>query len=206
MPQLVQVGTGEGTEGLEDKLVGQMEELRAVMRRDEEESRDGLSSLAREVASITDSCHLLSDRMTVQEARPEHHTEPVVVQQVEQTTEPQLDSGELVLLRQQVETQLTEVKRLLTTPLSVLFDAVRSEDFLGQDGWLPFTKLNINLGEGMDLESGVFTVPTSGLYLFLINVYGAPRDGVVLSIRYWFLLSHCPIEPLSHRATVPLSH
>merc|ERR1719430_1898873 len=65
-----------------------------------------------------------------------------------------------------------------------MFDAVRCEDFHGQDGWLPFNNLNINLGEGMDPSSGFFTAPMSGLYIFLINMFGAPRDAAVLSIRY----------------------
>ena len=35
----------------------------------------------------------------------------------------------------------------------------------------------------MDVNSGKFTVPVSGVYMFLLNVYGAPRDPVVLSIK-----------------------
>ena len=33
------------------------------------------------------------------------------------------------------------------------------------------------------MDTGRFTAPTSGLYMFLLNVYGAPRDPVVLSIK-----------------------
>ena len=86
-------------------------------------------------------------------------------------------------LEQRLASEVAGLSSLLAAPLSVAFDAVRSEDFLGQDGWLPFTKLNANLGDGMNMETGIFTVPLGGLYLFLLNVYGAPRDGVVLSIR-----------------------
>ena len=42
---------------------------------------------------------------------------------------------------------------------------------------------NVNLGGGLDADTGRFTVPVGGVYLFLLNVYGAPRDPVVLSIR-----------------------
>ena len=33
------------------------------------------------------------------------------------------------------------------------------------------------------METGRFTAPVGGVYLFLLNVYGAPRDPVVLSLR-----------------------
>ena len=39
------------------------------------------------------------------------------------------------------------------------------------------------MGEGLNVDTGRFTSPTSGLYMFLLNVYGAPRDPVVLSIK-----------------------
>ena len=39
------------------------------------------------------------------------------------------------------------------------------------------------MGEGLNVDTGRFTAPTSGLYMFLLNVYGAPRDPVVLSIK-----------------------
>merc|ERR1712029_1003663 len=74
-------------------------------------------------------------------------------------------------------------KDLVRGPLSVVFDAVRSEDFIGEDNTLTFSKTNVNLGDGMDVNSGKFTVPVSGVYMFLLNVYGAPRDPVVLSIK-----------------------
>lgn len=86
-------------------------------------------------------------------------------------------------LEQKVEMSISTMKSLVFSPLSVIFDAVRSEDWMGEDGILPYTKLNINLGEGMDMDSGKFTVPVDGVYFFVLNVYGAPRDAVVLSIR-----------------------
>ena len=96
-------------------------------------------------------------------------------------------SGELASqvdeLKNKVESSIATMKSLVFSPLSVMFDAVRSEDWLGEDNYLPFTKLNINLGEGMNIDTGRFTAPHSGLYLFILNVYGAPRDAVVLSIR-----------------------
>ena len=46
-----------------------------------------------------------------------------------------------------------------------------------------FSQLNVNLGGGLDVDTGRFRVPVGGVYLFMLNVYGAPRDPVVLSIR-----------------------
>ena len=86
-------------------------------------------------------------------------------------------------LRLKVDSSISSMKSLVFAPLSVIFDAVRSEDWVGEDGWLPYTKLNINLGDGMDMDTGRFTAPVSGVYFFVLNVYGAPRDAVVLSIR-----------------------
>ena len=156
-----------------------------------------------EVAAVKNSLQQLEERVAEQEQRPVNSPNPtpaelpeqpmppppvekelpVVV--VEQQTISALADGEELMLRleQKLATELAGLNSLLTAPLSVAFDAIRSEDFLGQDGWLPFTKLNANLGDGMNMETGIFTAPISGLYLFLLNVYGAPRDGVVLSIR-----------------------
>ena len=36
----------------------------------------------------------------------------------------------------------------------------------------------------MSVDTGRFTAPVSGAYMFLLNVYGAPRDPVVLSIKF----------------------
>ena len=92
-------------------------------------------------------------------------------------------TGQVEELKTKVDSSIATMKSLVFSPLSVIFDAVRSEDWVGEDNYLPFTKLNINLGDGMNIDTGRFSAPISGLYLFILNVYGAPRDAVVLSIR-----------------------
>jgi len=92
-------------------------------------------------------------------------------------------AGQVEELKTKVDSSIATMKSLVFSPLSVMFDAVRSEDWVGEDKYLPFTKLNINLGEGMNIDTGMFSAPVSGLYLFILNVYGAPRDAVVLSLR-----------------------
>ena len=44
--------------------------------------------------------------------------------------------------------------------------------------------MNTNVGGGFDQGTGKFSPPVAGVYYFSLNVYGAPRDGVVLSIRF----------------------
>ena len=44
--------------------------------------------------------------------------------------------------------------------------------------------MNTNVGGGFDQGTGKFSPPVAGMYYFSLNVYGAPRDGVVLSIRF----------------------
>ena len=186
--------------------------LRSAMKKSEETASAEFERLDGEVAALSSGWLQLEERVAEQEQRPVYSPPPppaspppppaqlpvqstpppppveklpVVV--VEQQT-MSADGEELMLkleqkLEQRLASEVAGLSSLLAAPLSVAFDAVRSEDFLGQDGWLPFTKLNANLGDGMNMETGIFTVPLGGLYLFLLNVYGAPRDGVVLSIR-----------------------
>ena len=178
--------------------------LRAAIKKSEETTLAEFERLDGELAALSNGWLQLEERVAEQEQRPVYSPPPppaeLPVQPtlppppvekelpdvvVEQQTASALADGEELMgrLEQRLATEVAGLSSLLAAPLSVAFDAVRTEDFLGQDGWLPFTKLNANLGDGMNIETGIFTVPLAGLYLFLLNVYGAPRDGVVLSIR-----------------------
>ena len=86
---------------------------------------------------------------------------------------------------------VTSWKGLVTSPLSVVFDAARDEDYRGMDDYLVFSKLTTNLGNGFDIETGKFTAPVSGLYFFALNVYGQPRDAVIMSIRSGLTQINC---------------
>ena len=187
--------------------------LRSAMKKSEETTSAEFERLDGEVAALSNGCLQLEERVAEQEQRPVYSPPPppaspppppaqlpvqptpppppaekelpvVVVEQQTMSADGEELMGRLEQkLEQRLASEVAGLSSLLAAPLSVAFDAVRSEDFLGQDGWLPFTKLNANLGDGMNIETGIFTVPLAGLYLFLLNVYGAPRDGVVLSIR-----------------------
>ena len=175
--------------------------LRSAMKKSEDTTSAEFERLDGELAALSEGWLKLEERVAEQEQRPVYSPPPPPAEVVEPTpptppvvaelppvmVEKQTTSadGEELMgrLEQRLASEMAGLSSLLAAPLSVAFDAVRTEDFVGQDGWLPFTKLNANLGDGMNMETGIFTVPIGGLYLFLLNVYGAPRDGVVLSIR-----------------------
>ena len=48
----------------------------------------------------------------------------------------------------------------------VVFSAERTVNHVSTGETITFTNLNINLGDGMNKDSGAFTVPLSGVYLF----------------------------------------
>jgi len=209
MPQLLQVGADAGSGEFEAKVEAELGGLRSAMKKSEETTSAEFERLDGELAALSNGWLQLEERVAEQEQRPVYSPPPppaspppaqLPVQPIAPPVEKELpvvvveqqtmsaDGEELMgrleqKLEQRLASEVAGLSSLLAAPLSVAFDAVRSEDFLGQDGWLPFTKLNANLGDGMNMETGIFTVPLGGLYLFLLNVYGAPRDGVVLSIR-----------------------
>ena len=203
------MGADAGSGEFEAKVEAELEGLRSAMKKSEETTSAEFERLDGELAALSNGWLQLEERVAEQEQRPVYSPPPppaspppaqLPVQPIAPPVEKELpvvvveqqtmsaDGEELMgrleqKLEQRLASEVAGLSSLLAAPLSVAFDAVRSEDFLGQDGWLPFTKLNANLGDGMNMETGIFTVPLGGLYLFLLNVYGAPRDGVVLSIR-----------------------
>ena len=202
-----QVGAS-GSGEFEAKVEGELGEMRSAMKKSEETTSAEFERLNVDLAALNDSWQKLEERLVkvddkvaaqelqqvfspppVEVVEPTAPPPPVEVELPvsvidEQGTTSKVEDGDLMgRLEQRLASEVAGLNSLFAAPLSVAFDAVRSEDFVGQDGFLPFTKLNANLGDGMNMETGIFTVPVAGLYLFLLNVYGAPRDGVVLSIR-----------------------
>ena len=195
------MGTG-GSGEFEAKVEGELGGLRSAIKKSEETRLAEFERLDGELAALNKGWLQLEERVAEQEQRPVYSPPPAelpaeptpplppVVKElpvvvVEQQTASGLADGEELMrkLEQRLASEVAGLSSQLAAPLSVAFDAVRTEDFVGQDGWLPFTKMNANLGDGMNMETGIFAAPVAGLYLFLLNVYGAPRDGVVLSIR-----------------------
>lgn len=77
------------------------------------------------------------------------------------------------------------LKSLMAKPLSVYFNAYRTEDYdEGGEAYLTFQGMHCNLGGGMDAKSGVFTAPIAGSYLFTIHACTHDMHKALLSIRH----------------------
>jgi len=203
-PQVLQVtgGASDNTQ-LEKKLTIRIENMEERLEDKAKADDQCISTFSGEIKSVASSYQILASDLAAHTSSTKaelvdiakklscvntHQVEalPSIVetqQDQELGTQDQDLVEQVEQLKLKVDSGISSMKDLVFAPLSVIFDAVRSEDWVGQDGWLPYTKLNINLGNGMNMDTGRFTVPISGVYFFLINVYGAPRDGVVLSIR-----------------------
>ncbi|XP_023342315.1 uncharacterized protein LOC111712039 [Eurytemora carolleeae] len=76
------------------------------------------------------------------------------------------------------------LRNLMSQPLSVFFDAFRTEDYdNGGEEYLTFSGCRSNLGGGMDFKSGVFTVPLDGAYMFTIHICTHDMKKGLLSLR-----------------------
>jgi len=146
-------GQIEGVEKHVTRLEGQM----GALGQDMSQCKNGQSETHRDVELVRSALEVLKNSQTTNE---------------ESSNLPDSESPEK-----------TEQVTSVNNSTSVIFDVVRCEDWLGQDSFLPFSKANMNIGGGFHLDSGKFTAPVSGFYFFNVNVYGAPRDPVVLSIR-----------------------
>ena len=77
------------------------------------------------------------------------------------------------------------LRSLMAQPLSVYFDAFRTEDYdLGGEEYLTFDRTQSNLAGGMVAKSGVFTVPLAGAYMFTIHICTHDMKKGLLSIRW----------------------
>lgn len=76
------------------------------------------------------------------------------------------------------------LKSLATKPMSVYFDAYRTKAYDGGgEENLTFQGCAANAGGGMDAESGVFTCPIGGVYMFVFHVATHDNKKALLSIR-----------------------
>jgi len=76
------------------------------------------------------------------------------------------------------------LKSLASKPLSVCFDAYRTKAYDGGgEENLTFQACSVNTGGGMDVDSGIFTCPIGGMYMFVFHVATHDNKKALLSIR-----------------------
>jgi len=76
------------------------------------------------------------------------------------------------------------LKTLASKPLTVAFNAYRTKAYDGGgEENLTFQGVTVNTGGGMDIESGIFTTPMAGLYMFVFHVATHDNKKALLSIR-----------------------
>merc|ERR1712200_5737 len=76
------------------------------------------------------------------------------------------------------------LKMLASKPMSVCFDAYRTKAYDGGGEENPtFQGCSVNTGGGMDPDTGIFTAPIGGLYMFVFHVATHDNKKALLSIR-----------------------
>merc|ERR1712076_342721 len=92
--------------------------------------------------------------------------------------------SELDDLRKKLMRENLFLKSLAGRPMSVCFDAYRTKAYDGGgEENLTFQGTSVNVGGGMDPDTGVFTCPLGGLYMFVFHVATHDNKKALLSIR-----------------------
>merc|ERR1712149_42377 len=92
--------------------------------------------------------------------------------------------AELDDLRKKLMRENLFLKSLAGKPLSVYFDAYRTKAYDGGgEENLTFQGCSVNVGSGMDPETGVFNAPLGGSYLFVFHIATHDNKKALLSIR-----------------------
>merc|ERR1712066_117555 len=92
--------------------------------------------------------------------------------------------AELDDLRKKLMKENAFLKMLASKPMSVCFDAYRTKAYDGGgEENLTFQGCSVNTGGGMDAETGIFTCPIGGLYMFVFHVATHDNKKALLSIR-----------------------
>merc|ERR1711997_71698 len=92
--------------------------------------------------------------------------------------------AELDDLRKKLMRENLFLKSLAGRPMSVCFDAYRTKAYDGGgEENLTFQGTSVNVGGGMDPDTGIFTCPLGGSYLFTFHVATHDNKKALLSIR-----------------------
>ncbi|XP_059086209.1 myb-like protein X [Tigriopus californicus] len=159
----------EEIDELRSKLEKEKRDLRAQMEHD---NQDMLAKLNQENLELKDA--LKKDKLGLQgEIDVNKYSSNNQIADLDARLKQLVkdSGGEMQSLLEAIGRNQTELKSLINQPLSVYFDAYRTEDYLdGGEQYLTFSKCQTNLGNGFQPESGVFSAPKAGAYLFIIHV------------------------------------
>merc|ERR1712079_669187 len=119
--------------------------------------------LDQEIRDREDACNQLQDRMDTQNA----------------------DRGaEMDELKTRLMKENAFLKSMASKPMSVYFDAYRTKAYDGGgEENLTFQGCSANNGGGMDHETGIFTCPLGGTYMFVFHIATHDNKKALLSIR-----------------------
>jgi len=91
---------------------------------------------------------------------------------------------ELEELRTRMMKENNFLRSLASKPLSIYFDAYRTKAYDGGgEENLTFNGCHCNVGGGLDADTGIFTCPSSGSYLFMFHIATHDNKKALLSIR-----------------------
>ena len=83
-----------------------------------------------------------------------------------------------------LEEHLKRLEHLFSLPLSVYFNAIRENPYVGGgEEFLTFDSCTCNATGAMDPKSGIFTAPLNGVYLFSFNVCSHDMKKVLVSMK-----------------------
>jgi len=93
-------------------------------------------------------------------------------------------NAELDDLRKKLMRENLYLKNLAGKPLSIYFDAYRTKAYDGGgEENLTFQGCSVNVGGGMDPDTGLFTAPLGGSYMFVFHIATHDNKKALLSIR-----------------------
>ena len=136
----------------------------------QKQALDGLETLRGRVGQLEQITRDLAEKQEINSTLPsppsdQQQTAPVQEEKIPPTTSTPTSTtvmeDDIESLKSFVSESVAGMKDLVSGPLSVIFDAVRSDDFLGEDNFLTFSKAAVYQ---MFANSNQY----QGLHLFLI--------------------------------------
>jgi len=93
-------------------------------------------------------------------------------------------SEALFRLKEHMDRENEMLRRCLGDSMSIYFNASRDKEYdKGGEEILKYDRVTINAGDGLNGDSGVFTCPVAGTYMFIIHLSTHKDKKALLSLR-----------------------